>query len=253
MSRDELTPMVFNEWPSEYRNGTSLNATNWPSGYNLTTPDSLIYTAVDDLFGFNDNETHPIFFNLPQPFNTVLNASEAYDHESVYLLAASADRTYTMCSMRVAQSPECYTEYNASMRGDSLTSSCGDSPITYNRFHPEAPNGFWQKDWKDVAKTWGIGVGLNGGISDQDGAFARLLTQLIPTTKALDPTLPSISEALAVLAGCTLVLSSLDSPFIHCKTFFRNFLSLFKTAFQVVRHSAEANPSCYPFDSPSIS
>ena len=215
MSSDELIPMVFSEWPPENHNGTSLNLTKWPSGYNLTTPDALIHTAVDDLFGFDDIETHPIFFDLPQPFSTVLNFSFNHSHQSIYLLAASVDRTYTLCSMRVAQSPECFTEYNASMSGDSLTSYCGDFPIIYKRSHPEAPRGFWNKDWPAVAFIWAIGLGLDYGYN----AIDQLLTQLMPTTTALNSSLPSISEAFAVLAGCTLVLSSLDSPFIHCKRF----------------------------------
>ena len=217
MSHDDMVPMVFTEWPSEYRNGTSVNATNWPDDYNLTTPSSLTYTVVDDLFGFDDTETHPIFSNFPQPYNTVLNSSRLYGHESIYLLATSKGGTYTMCSLRVAQSPDCFTEYYASMSGGSLTSHCGDQPLAYSKSRPDAPRGFWEKDWKDVAVEWGLGLSLNAGITDGNSAIARLLAQLIPTTSALDPNLPSISEALAVLAGCTLVLSSQDSPFLHCK------------------------------------
>lgn len=223
MSWDDMVPMVFTEWPSEYRNGTSLNVTGWPNDYNLTTPSSLTHTAVDDLFGFDDKETHPIFPKLPKPYNIILNASSAYGHESIYLLVGSANSTfeYTMCSMRVAQSPDCFTEYYASKSGGSLTSYCGDDySLAYSKSRPEAPRGVWEKDWKDVASEWGLGLSLNAGIADGDSAIARLLTQLIPQTNALDPNLPSISEALAVLAGCTLILSSQGAPFVHCKFFF---------------------------------
>ena len=222
-----MAPMVFAEWPPEYRNGTSVNVTSWPNDFNLTTPSSLVTTVVDDLFGFDDNETHPIFPNLAQPYDTVLNASGVYGHESIYLLASSANDTYTMCSMRVAQSPDCFTEYNASMSGGSLASHCGDHPLVYSKSNPTAPNGLWEKDWKDVATEWGYGLSLNAGIIEGKSAISRLLTQFIPTTNALDLNLPSISEALAVLAGCTLVLSSQGSPFVHCKAFFPpNFLPL---------------------------
>ena len=217
MSRDDMIPMVFSEWPMEYSNVSSVNVTIWPDGYDLTTPDSLIHTAVDDLFGFDDSETHPIFPILPEANNTLLNISTFYGHDSIYLLAASATGTYTMCSMRVAQSPDCFTEYYASMSGGSLTSRCGNHPLVYSKSEPEAPSGFWEKDWKDVASEWGLGLSLNSGISDGRSAISRLLTQLVPVINALDPELPSISEALAVLAGCTLVLSSQGSPFIHCK------------------------------------
>ena len=243
MSRDELTPMVFSEWPSEYRNGvnaTSLNATGWPDDYDLRTPSSLAQTAVDKLFGFNDDETHPIFFKLPQPYNTVTNISRFYGHNSIYLLATSENGTYTMCSMRVAQSPDCFTEYNTSISGGSLTSHCGDYPLTYSKSEPNAPNGFWEKNWKDVAAEWGYGLSLNAGVSDGASAISRLLTQLIPAANTLDPNLPSISEALAVLAGCTLILSTQGSPFIHCKANFGTSRFLLKAAFQVTRHALTA-------------
>ena len=247
MSKDELTPMVFSEWPSEYRSDISLNMTKWPFGYNLTTPHALIHTVVDDLFGFDDNETHPIFFHLPRPFDTELNVPVNNSQQSIYLLAASVDGIYTMCSMRVAQSPECFTEYNTSMSGDSLTSYCGDHPVIYSKSHPEAPKGFWNKDWLSVALVWGLGLGLEDPYNAIDG----LLTQLIPTTKALDPGLPSISEALAVLAGCTLVLSSLDSPFIHCKKIPENFTFTIQDCFQIHEICNESNSSCYHLSFPS--
>ena len=233
MSYDDMVPMVFAEWPSEYHNGASLNVTGWPNDYNLTTPSSLTNTVVDDLFGFDDKETHPIFPKLPQPYNTVLNASSSYGHESIYLLVGSANSTYeyTMCSMRAAQSPDCFTEYYASMSGGSLTSKCDDHSLAYSKSRPEARNGFWEKDWKDVASEWGLGLSLGAGISDGDSAIARLLTQLIPETNALDPNLPSISEALAVLAGCTLILSSQGAPFVHCKSFVFGFPVLVQNCF----------------------
>ena len=252
MSWDDMVPMVFAEWPSEYHDGASLNVTGWPNNYNLTTPSSLTHTAVDDLFGFDDKETHPIFPKLPQPYNIVLNASSSYGHESIYLLVGSANSTneYTMCSMRVAQSPDCYTEYNASMSGGSLTSRCGDHSLAYSKSRPEAPNGFWEKDWKDVASEWGLGLSLNAGISDGDSAIARLLTQLIPVSIALNPNLPSLSEALEVVAGCTLFLSSQGAPFVHCKSFFFGFPYLVQDCFPNHRTCHGSKPSYSSFCSP---
>ena len=250
MSRDELTPMVFTEWRSEYRNettSTSLNATGWPTDYNLTTPSSLTYTAVDDLFGFDDIESHPIFSKLPQPYNTVFNFSSVYGHESVYLLATSANSTYTMCSMRVAQLPDCFTEYYNSASGGSLTSYCGNNSLVYSKSRPDAPNGFWTKDWVGVGRSWGLGLGLDGGITDNNGALARHLTQLIPTTNPLNTNLPSMSEALAVLAGYTLILSSEGAPFVHCKLIFLIVLFLFQDYFPSSKTCRESQPVLFFF------
>ena len=247
-----MAPMVFTEWPSEYRNGTTstnLNTTGWPSDYNLTIPSSLTHTVVDELFGFDDNESYPIFAKLPQPNNTILSVSDvSVVYSQMYLLATSANSTYTMCSMRVALSPDCITEYNASMSGGSLTSYCGNHSLAYSKSRPDAPSGSWVKDWESVGIQWGLGLDLNGGITDDNGALPRLLTQLIPTTNALSPNLPSISEALAVLAGCTLILSSQGAPFVHCEPSFVVVHFLFETVYQVTRQGAEANPprsSCH--------
>jgi hypothetical protein len=60
-------------------------------------------------------------------------------------------------------------------------------------------------------------------VMDANASTSRLLTQLIlkPTDPSpeslkvdLSPALPSIGEALAVLSGCTLLLSMLDTPFV---------------------------------------
>ena len=153
---------------------------------------------------------------LPESYNTVFNYSEIWGQDSVFVLATSATGNYTMCSMRVALSPNCSTEYSASVSGGSLTSHCDPgNPLAYIRSEPKAPQGVWSQDWVNVVSEWGNGLSLNAGIVNGNGANARLLSQLIPTSTSLDPSLPSISEALAVLAGGTLILSSQDSPFIH--------------------------------------
>lgn len=64
-------------------------------------------------------------------------------------------------------------------------------------------------------------MALGTGISDGAAANARLLTQLIPEYNnethvvSLNPLMPSVGEALGVLSGCNLMLSSQWSPFIH--------------------------------------
>ena len=75
--------------------------------------------------------------------------------------------------------------------------------------------GRWEKDWVNIASEWGPALSLDNGLMDGKSSNARLLTQLIPTSSTLNASLPSISEALAVLVGNTLLLSALDSPFVH--------------------------------------
>ncbi len=215
LSAAELKPMVYTEWPGW--NGTVPNTTTWPKGFNLSLDPSLRKTNVDDLFGFTDVEIHPIFPKLPSAYNTIFNHSIGWGPQAVYLLASSATSAYTLCSIRTALTPNCSTRYHSSGSGGSLNATCEDphDSFAYNISDPHAPVGMWNQDWAVVATDWGNALSLNAGITDGNSANARLLTQLIPTATSLDTSMPSISEALAVLAGCTLLLSSVDAPFIH--------------------------------------
>ena len=218
MKREELTPMVYYEWPEKYRNNTAVpNSTTWPNEYDLSLPGNLRSTAVDSLFDFDESQVHPIFPKIPEPYNTILNDSTVYGPQSVYVLATSKDSTYTMCSIRAALTPDCSTQYHVTVSGAALGLNCQDpnDRLAYHNSEPKATNGAWKQDYKDVATEWAKAISLGDGISDGKSTNARLLTQMIPKSNVLDGSLPSISEALAVLAGNTLLLSSLNSPFIH--------------------------------------
>ena len=176
-------------------------------------------TVFDDLFGFGAkyNRTPPIFPKLPMPYNTLLN-STAQPLDSIYLLAGAPENSsYTLCSLRMSITPKCSTTYNVSSGGGFLFSRCEETrnPLMYNVRRHEAPIGLVNSQWIEIAKTWATALALNDGIGDFAASNSRLLTQLIPTDSSLNPSLPTIAEALAVLSGCTLILSSTDAPFDH--------------------------------------
>lgn len=217
MTEDELKPMVYTAWPEGV--GKAINASMWPAGYDIpATPSFINKTAVDDVFGFGEQygRAHPVFPKYPIPYNTILNTTLQYV-DSIYLLATSQTSSYMLCSIRSSQTPNCSTEYRASLSGGSLSSRCEDAKdhLAYHRSDPDATNGVLNKDWINVAVDWALALSLNAGISDGKASNARLLTQLIPTSDVLDPSLPTIAEALAVLAGSTLLMSAIDAPFIH--------------------------------------
>ena len=231
MSQDEMAPMVLNLWPgfNTTNNGTAPNGTNWPTDYDMPSyPNWLNKTVVDDLFGFGEQygRRMPIFPKLPKPFNTVLNettpwypnATTMVTADSIYILAtsnATSDSPYELCSVKGAMSTNCSTEYHSSMIGGSLKANCHpENPLAYHNSHPEARNGVWDYLWTTSASQWALTMSLGDGITDNDASNARLLTQLIPNTTTLNPLLPSIAEALAVLAGPALLVFA-DSPFIH--------------------------------------
>lgn len=60
-----------------------------------------------------------------------------------------------------------------------------------------------------------MALSLNDGTLNANASNARLLSEFVVTTPALNELLPSLAEALAVLMGCTLVMSSTGAPFVH--------------------------------------
>lgn len=215
MTKIELMPIIYRMWP--FTNSSLLSSVNWVDDVPLY-PDWLNNTSVDDIFGFGERYQRrpPIFPRLPGPFNILLNhtGGAAAFADSIYLLAATENSLYTMCSLRASMTAKCSTSYHAATSGAHLESNCHNSADAYGLSNHGAPEGSLQPNWSRVAEQWAFSTSLNSGFSDDDASITRLLTQLIPTEPSLNRTMPSIAEALAALAGSTLLLSSLDSPFV---------------------------------------
>ncbi|MCJ1248653.1 hypothetical protein MMC30_005871 [Trapelia coarctata] len=234
VKKAELAPLVYTEWPAAAMK--PFNVSTWPREYDLprypdwlepaSKGDSVNFTnyaprnvtPIDDIFGFGKNYDRrpPIFAKFPTPYNTILNTTNQYV-DTLYVLATGATGDHTLCSISASLTTNCSTLYNASISGGSMTSRCEDpnDPLQYSKSYPNATNGQRSKDWVTTAFHWAYGVNLNGGISDGNDSIARLLTQLISTTPALNASLPSFAEALAVLSGCSLLISSIGTPFVH--------------------------------------
>lgn len=158
---------------------------------------------------------------LPDEYNSVINDSVAYD-EAIYILFNASTPEYSLCQLRSYLSPACSTQYNVSgMAGGYLASHCEDpnDDMAYLRSVPDAPTDR-STDWRNLAQEWALAMSMNGGISDSNTSTARLLSELVLTAPAvdppkLDPILPSIAEALAVLCGSTLLLGSTSAGFYH--------------------------------------
>lgn len=226
MSEKELSPLVYTSWPG----GNKFNMTSWSSSP-PSDASSTNRTAVDEIFQFGpEGQAPPIFGKYPHAFNTILNTTGHWPVNAIYLLGAtppSIDNNtqtppYVMCVLRGKQTGRCSTKYSADSSGAALSTSCEDplNGLQYNRGQRDFIEGNWDSDWKNLAAEWANALSLNSGISDGAASNARLLMQMMPRydeaerTFALDPTLPSIAEALAVMAGSTLTLSSQDAPFV---------------------------------------
>ena len=217
MTMEELKPIVYRMWP--FTNSSLLNSVDWVEDV-PPFPDWLNSTSVDEIFGFGKkyNRRPPIFPKLPEPFNTLLNhtGGAAEYADSVYLLATTADSSYTMCALRASLTTQCSTHYHASASGAQLESHCEDPSdnSAYFRSEPSAEDGILQPSWSRIAEQWAFSISLNSGFSDDYASITRLLTQLIPQDPSFSLSKPSIAEALAALAGSTLLLSTLDAPFV---------------------------------------
>lgn len=136
--------------------------------------------------------------------------------DSLYILAKSGViDDYTLCQLRSWMSPKCSTHFNISGISGALIRSYCEDPSDENSYShsvsglPEAPS----VDWKNMADQWRLSMDLNGGVSNNNASNARILTNLILDSARLPPLLPSMAEAIAVLASSTLIIGSLGTSF----------------------------------------
>ena len=183
-------------------------------------------TAVDEIFGFSgDGRTHPIFPDLPQTYATLFNYSAKSD--SVYILATSPADYYNLCSLRAELSPRCFTIYDAAATSSLLHTDCGtDTSAEYLWPESDGSDGQWSFEWPEIARKWGSALDLNSGLSSEPAsASARLLADLIPNSGHPNSSLPSLAEALAVLASNTILTSTIDTPLSLSANYTQGFLS----------------------------
>lgn len=266
MTEAELEPIVYTEW------GHKLNTTAWPLGEQLgfyqpgyvENGTYLNKTVVDDVFGWGEKylTSPPVFPKLPLPYNTLLNHTGVYGREAIYLLGQNSGGTFALCSLKVFQTPLCSTEYNASQIGATLEAKCnddrkvnehGDMRYIASLRNATIGNATINKDWVSIGQEWANSLSLNAGINDGQASNARLLTELMLTTKDLPKDRPSMAEALAVLASCTLLMSWSDAPFVQFWNYTRNTIDptpqYFNTAIRAQEYASggSGEPATHTF------
>lgn len=245
LNRDELAPLVFETWTDEV-----VNATTWTQDKLMAKATTRNKTVVDDIFGWTkeDNETMldypPVFSRFPLPFNTILNHSSAFwGRPAIYIMGAGGaplggytgpnmTDVYSVCKVEVDITPYCSTTYTAGGSGGRMEAICEKpenvkkSKMTYINSLTNATVQRGLKNWRDVGTDWSNSLSLGTGLSDGAASNSRLLMQLQLVPKGwpkvdqndlqveLNPELPSMAEAIAVLSGCTLLKSFIDAPFV---------------------------------------
>ncbi|KAJ3564673.1 hypothetical protein NPX13_g7764 [Xylaria arbuscula] len=245
MTEDELAPLVYTQFPNARKNRTGWRDQEKPvEGWEADLPLNITtewfnHTVVDDIFKWGEkyDRRRPIFPLYPIDYNMVTFKSPLYI-DSMYLLARST-QDYTVCQFRSWMSSSCSSTFNLSgTSGGHMKAHCED-PDDKNAFARTAAEGtslspITQPDWINMAYQWQLAINLNGaclnlgklmpflalpsGITNNNASNARILTHLALEKPELNPALPSMAEALAVLATSTLVQGSINNTGIRLLT-----------------------------------
>ncbi|KAH8805016.1 hypothetical protein F5884DRAFT_439238 [Xylogone sp. PMI_703] len=228
MDQDELAPLIYTTWPHAKTidgpiPGQKVAWSGWKDDVQVSDEGSLNSTVVDDLFewGPKYQRQPPVFPMYPIDYNSIANISVPAS-DSVYILFKTPTPAYSLCQLRSYLSPHCSTQYNVSgTAGGHLESHCEDPKdhMAYSRSVSDAPI-IWNTDWRNVEQEWTLALSFNDGISNANASVVRFLTEMVPVVPdwgevKLNPLLPSVAEALAVLSGCTLLLGSTGASFYH--------------------------------------
>lgn len=243
MNREELEPLVYTAWP--FANVTENTAEpkqetgneHWEDDVPQPSEDEwLNSTVVDDIFRWGPRYLRrpPVFQLYPYDNNIITNTTvqalnDTVPADAVYLFGKSRMMDdYTLCEMRSWPAIQCSTQFDVSgVTGMSMSAQCTQSEDFFPenaQDHPD-PDAYVRhmgsgevgtsRDWKDMVDGWRLAIDLNGGVTNNNASNARILTELALTEPRLNDTLPSMAEALAALVSSTLVIASVDSPFIH--------------------------------------
>ncbi|KAI1389665.1 uncharacterized protein F4822DRAFT_399193 [Hypoxylon trugodes] len=226
MAPDELAPLVYTTWRNARTENTDvpgqlIGVDDWFNDVPPPNDDEwLNRTAVDDVFqwGPKYHRRPPVFQLYPLDFNMITNTSVA-GSDSIYILAKSDIEDYALCQLRSWVSTNCSTEFDLSgISGGHMRAHCED-PDDTNSYAAASGNDDVHSppdpsvDWRNLADQWRLSMDLNGGVQNNNASNARIMTNLILQSPSLNPLLPSMAEALAVLSSSTLVASSLSSTY----------------------------------------
>ncbi|KAI1500824.1 hypothetical protein F5X99DRAFT_385095 [Biscogniauxia marginata] len=226
MSPEELSPLVYTQWPFARNHSTEIpgqqiGVDDWFEDVPVVSPTEwLNRTVADDVFRWGEKygRRPPVFQLFPIDYNMITNTTVVFS-DAIYILAKSpAIEDYTVCELRSWVTSKCSTEFDISgIAGGHMRAHCEDpnDESAYARVEPELSDLTSEpsKDWRNVADQWRLSMDLNGGTQNNNASNARIFTNLILGAPRLDPRLPSMAEALSVLASSTLVVGSMHTPY----------------------------------------
>ncbi|KAI1211544.1 uncharacterized protein F4807DRAFT_393002 [Annulohypoxylon truncatum] len=228
MAPDELAPLVYTRWPNARTESTDVpnqrtGVEDWFNDVPAPSDDEwLNRTAVDDIFrwGPKYQRRPPVFQLYPIAYNMITNTSVSMSVDIYILAKSNFTDDYTLCQLESWLTPKCSTEFDLSgISGGYMRAHC-ENPANANSYEAGSGNTDFDVnapapsiDWRNLADQWRLSMDLNGGVQNNNASNARILTNLILNSTSLDPRLPSMAEALAVLASSTLVAGTLSSTY----------------------------------------
>jgi hypothetical protein len=175
MNQTQLEPFIYALWP----NHSDLTTAIWPAQLsNSETYQNnpyLNHTVFHDIFKwgtkYDEYGWPPIFKELPADYNTMVNdtgTGMAWGRDSIYILGKGGEvdsagsptggQNYALCQLKVSQTPNCSTSYNASSSGGKLVALCEDEndEFRYIKSISNATSGNVSiaRDWPNIASEW---------------------------------------------------------------------------------------------------
>ncbi|KAH8654566.1 hypothetical protein BGZ60DRAFT_568372 [Tricladium varicosporioides] len=226
MQQSEVAPLIYVEWPNarftSSDNGHKIAAKDWyKDTTNTSLQSNLSQTHVERIFrwGPTYNRSFPIFPQWPIDFNSITNISVPKS-DSIYLLVKSPNTTdYTICQMYGVLSQDCSTKHTQKVGTRTLSSDCDADALSFgSTIAPASFRPSPSKDFRDILGAWATAMGLNGGMLSSNSSLVHVLSQFVVTNSSnqvpsLNKTMPSISEALAVLSNSMLMKASINATF----------------------------------------
>lgn len=171
-------------------------------------------SKLDPIFQFNAQSPFPTFQRLPETYNSALDSNNKAN--KLYLvLAPGTNRPfgYNLCSMSMSVRGGCSTELKIATNSSTLRSNCAFHDMSYNK--PVNITENITQDWTNIGIKWANAVALANPTdgSDTNAAMPGMLANFAPRAPSVDPTRPSLVEALAVLAASTLLDSMYSASF----------------------------------------
>ncbi|KAF2495899.1 hypothetical protein BU16DRAFT_360268 [Lophium mytilinum] len=233
----DISPLIFATWPRSAEEHESFQSDFGNFEFNPDTDWAQFAisnrTVLGDLFEWGIDNVPPVFETWPRPNHAATNYTPFYsDRRTVYILGNLPGNddvnnlsrgNFTLCSFNAGLSARCSTRFNCSASASTLEALCDDPDdklayhVSSNQNSPKEYETPWNytRMFVDVLdamslNSYGDTIYLDSG---SNTSIASLFLQTAHTTSEMEK-LMSPAEALAIMAGHSLVMASVDTPFV---------------------------------------